>query len=65
MMTIHAGNLLTPEEFASLIELALRTPAPKIPDSHLTKLIDLGYVVLTAKGLRVTGDGLMRINENE
>jgi hypothetical protein len=65
MMTIHAGNLLTPEEFASLIELALRTPSPKIPDSHLTKLIDLGYVVLTAKGLRVTGDGLMRINENE
>jgi hypothetical protein len=43
MMTIHVGNLLTPEEFASLIELALRTPAPKIPDSHLTKLIDLGY----------------------
>jgi hypothetical protein len=64
-MTIHTSSLLTPEEFASLIELALTTPAPKIPNSHLTKLIDLGYVALTAEGLRVTGEGLMRMNESE
>jgi hypothetical protein len=64
-MTIHTGSLLTPEEFASLIELALTTPAPKIPNSHLTKLIDLGYVALTAQGPYVTGDGLMRMNESE
>jgi hypothetical protein len=64
-MTIRTGSLLTPEEFASLIELALTTPAPKIPNSHLTKLIDLGYVALTVQGLRVTGDGLMRMNKSE
>jgi len=65
LMTIHSANLLTPEEFASLIEVALTTPAPKISNPHLTKLVGLGYIVQTAKGLVVTGDGLMRITESE
>jgi hypothetical protein len=64
-MTIHSAKLLSPEEFASLIEVALTAPAPKIPDPHLTKLIALGYIVQTAKGLVVTGDGLMRLTESE
>jgi hypothetical protein len=64
-MTIHTARLLTPEEFASLIEIALTTTADKIPSPHLTKLVDLGYVALTAEGPIVTGDGLMRITESE
>jgi hypothetical protein len=64
-MTVHAPKLLTPEEFASLIEVAITSPAPKIPELHLTRLISLGYVAVTAKGPVVTGDGLMRITESE
>jgi hypothetical protein len=64
-MTVYTPKLLTPEEFASLIELALTTPAPKIPALHLAKLIDLGYVLITPSGAVVTGDGLIRITENE
>jgi hypothetical protein len=64
-MTVHAPKLLTPEEFASLIEIAVTTPDPNIPAAHLTKLIALGYVALTAKGAVVTGDGLIRITESE
>jgi hypothetical protein len=64
-MTMHAPKLLTPEEFASLIELAVTSPAPRIPAPHLAKLITLGYVAETAKGLMVTGDGLVRITESE
>jgi hypothetical protein len=64
-MTIHAPKLLTPEEFASLIEIAITSPAPKVPAPHLAKLINLGYVALTAKGTVVTGDGLIRITESE
>ena len=64
-MTVHAPKLLTPEEFASLIEVAVSSPNPTIPASHLTKLISLGYVVVTAKGPVVTGDGLIRITESE
>ena len=64
-MTVHAPKLLTPEEFASLIEIAVTSPDPHIPAAHLTKLIALGYVLLTAKGPVVTGDGLMRITESE
>ena len=40
-------------------------PNPKIPAPHLTRLITLGYVVVTAKGPVVTGDGLIRITESE
>jgi hypothetical protein len=64
-MTVHAPKLLTPEEFASLIEVAVTSPNPTIPAPHLTKLITLGYVVMTARGPVVTGDGLIRITESE
>jgi len=64
-MTIPTQKLLTPEEFASLIEIAVTSPHPHIPAPHLTKLIALGFVVLTAKGPVVTGDGLVRITESE
>jgi hypothetical protein len=64
-MTIHAPKLLTPEEFASLIEVALTAPAPELPPAHLSKLVALGYVVETTKGPLVTGDGLIRITESE
>ena len=64
-MTIHTPKLLTPEEFASLIEVAVTSPSPRIPASHLAKLVNLGYVALTAKGPVVTGDGLIRITESE
>jgi hypothetical protein len=64
-MTIHTPKLLTPEEFASLIEVAVATPDASIPPAHLAKLIALGYVAMTAKGQMVTGDGLIRITESE
>jgi hypothetical protein len=64
-MTLHSPKLLTPEEFASLIEVAITSPNPAIPAAHLAKLVKLGYVAVTAKGLLVTGDGLIRITESE
>jgi hypothetical protein len=64
-MTVHAPKLLTPEEFASLIEVAVSAPDPKIPAAHLAKLVSLGYVAITARGPMVTGDGLIRITESE
>ena len=64
-MTVHAPKLLTPEEFASLIEIAIASPTPTVPAPHLAKLISLGYVIATANGLVVTGDGLIRITESE
>jgi hypothetical protein len=64
-MTIHTPKLLTPEEFASLIEVAITSPAPNVPAAHLAKLIALGYVAMAAKGPLVTGDGLVRITESE
>jgi hypothetical protein len=64
-MTVHAPKLLTPEEFASLIEVAITSPNPNISAPHLAKLLNLGYVAMTAKGLVVTGDGLIRITESE
>jgi len=64
-MTVHTQKLLTPEEFASLIEIAVTSPDPHIPQAHMTKLVALGYVALTAKGPVVTGDGLVRITESE
>jgi hypothetical protein len=57
--------LLTPEEFASLIEVAVHAPEPNIPAAHLAKLVSLGFVALAAKGPVVTGDGLIRITESE
>ena len=64
-MTVHAPKLLTPEEFASLIEVAVTSPDPRIPAPHLARLVALGYVLLTANGAVVTGDGLIRITESE
>jgi hypothetical protein len=64
-MTVHAPKLLTPEEFASLIEVAVSSPNPNVPAHHLAKLITLGYVAVTAKGPVVSGDGLIRITESE
>jgi hypothetical protein len=64
-MTVHVPKLLTPEEFASLIEVAVSAPHAKIPDAHLAKLISLGYVATSTKGIVVTGDGLIRITESE
>ena len=64
-MTVHAPKLLTPEEFASLLEVALTSPSPKIPALHLAKLASLGYVAETAQGPVVMGDGLIRIIESE
>lgn len=64
-MTVHAQKLLTPEEFASLIEIAVTSPDPSVPAAHLSKLVALGYVALTEKGPVVTGDGLIRITESE
>ena len=64
-MTVHSQKFLTPQELESLVEFAVTSPAPNIPAAHLTRLIVLGYVAVTAKGLVVTGDGLMRIVEGE
>jgi hypothetical protein len=64
-MTVHAPKLLTPEEFASLIEIAITSHNPTVPAQHLSKLVSLGYVLETAKGPVVTGDGLIRITESE
>ncbi len=64
-MTVQAPRLLTPDEFASLIEIAITSPTPTVPPPHLTKLINLGYVIATPKGPVVTGDGLIRITESE
>jgi hypothetical protein len=64
-MTVHSPKLLTPEEFASLIEIAIASDNPTIPPQHMSKLISLGYLVETAKGIAVTGDGLIRITESE
>jgi hypothetical protein len=64
-MTVHAPKLLTPEEFASLIEIAIAVDSPTVPAYHLSKLISLGFVLETANGPRVTGDGLIRITESE
>jgi hypothetical protein len=62
---VHEPKFLTPEELESLVELAIMGPSPKIPAAHLIRLITLGYVAVTAKGLLVSGDGLTRIMESE
>jgi hypothetical protein len=63
-MTVHSPKLLTPEEFAALIEIAI-TPQNPVPPHHLSKLISLGYVIMSERGPLVTGDGLVRITESE
>ena len=63
-MTLHTPKLLTPEEFAALIEIAVHAPDPNVPASHLAKLVTLGYVAVTDKGPLITGDGLI-LTESE
>ena len=63
-MTIDVSPALTPGELNSLVDLAMLTPSPKIPALHLTRLMVFGYVLMTADGPLVTGDGLIRITEN-
>ena len=46
-------------------DVAITSPGPTTPTPHLAKLVSLGYVVVTAKGPVVTGDGLIRITESE
>lgn len=64
-MTVHTPRPLTPEEFASLIEVAVTSPDLNIPVAHFEKLVALGYVAASAKGPILTRDGLMRITESE
>jgi len=64
-MTVHTPKLLTPEEFAALIEVAITPQNPSVPPHHLSKLISLGYVIMSERGPLVTGDGLVRITESE
>ena len=66
-MTLHAPKLLTPEEFASLLEVAVSGPeqSASIPVSHLSRLVALGYVTLRDQRPIVTGDGLVRITSSE
>jgi hypothetical protein len=64
-MTVHAPKLLTPEEFAALLEVAVSGPEAGISAGHLNKLVTLGYVALKDKVPIVTGDGLIRITESE
>ena len=54
---------LTPDELASLVSIAVETPAPKIPPIHLARLVLSGYLLMGPDGPRVTGDGLIRITE--
>jgi len=64
LMNVHAPKLLTPEEFASLIDVAMSPPEVNVPPI-LQRLVTLGYVSLTARGPLVTGDGLIRLPESE
>jgi hypothetical protein len=64
-MTVHSPKLLTPEEFASLLEIAVSSPQSIVPHAHLAKLVSLGFVIETDMGPVVTGDGLIRITESE
>jgi hypothetical protein len=64
-MTARTLPTLTPEELTSLVNLAIASPAPKIPAIHLARLVLLGYVLMAPEGPRVTGDGLIRITESD
>ena len=64
LMNVHAPKLLTPEEFASLIDVAMSPPEVTVPPI-LQRLVTLGYVSLTARRPLVNGDGLIRLPESE
>jgi len=52
------------QELNARVHLAIATPAPKIPASHLAKLAPAGHVVTGPDGPRVAGDGMVRIAES-
>jgi hypothetical protein len=61
---IMAPNLLTREEFASLLKVgncSTMDPPAAIPVEHSTKLIALGYMVDLVGRLRMTTPGRQRI----
>jgi hypothetical protein len=51
---------LTPDELASLVNIAVETPTPKIPPIHLARPVLSGYLLMGPDGPRVSGDGLIR-----
>jgi hypothetical protein len=54
---------LTPDELASLLNIAVEMPPPKIPPILLARLVLSGYVQMGPDGPQVTGDGLIRITD--
>lgn len=64
-VTVRTPKHLTPDESASLIEVAVTALEATIPSPHLAKLMSVSYVVMTARGPIVTGEGLIRITESE
>jgi hypothetical protein len=64
-MSASTLPVLTPEELTSLVHLAITNPTPRIPAIHLAKLALLGYVLIRPDGPLVTGDGLIRITEDQ
>jgi hypothetical protein len=64
-MMIDRPAVLTPEELAALLDVALGAPSQKIPAIRLAKLVALRYVAMTQNGPVVTGDGLMRLTESQ
>jgi hypothetical protein len=59
------SQVLTPEEFASLLTVgsanAATGPPAMIPAAHCTRLTALGYMVYIEGRLRMTTDGRIRI----
>ena len=59
------SEMLTPEEFASLLAVGetspVRDPPAVIPAEHSARLIALGYVADVADRLRMTTPGRVRI----
>jgi hypothetical protein len=59
-----ASEILSPEEFASLLLVGntpVNGPAPAIPAAHSARLIELGYMADIAGRLRMTTPGRFRI----
>jgi hypothetical protein len=64
-VTASEAQMLTPEEFASLLTVgntpAVNCPPEVIPAEHSARLIALGYMVDLAGRLRMTTPGRIRI----
>jgi hypothetical protein len=69
LMMIERPAVLTPEELAALLEIALEidlgAASRKIPAITLARLVALRCVEMTPGGPIVTGDGLMRLTESQ